>query len=141
MRPIDADYMKEHIEGNDSKTIKNIMEWTDNQPTIEPRQVTGKLNDCISRQMMLDGLASIAKAKAKSDAQKSLMGRIIFFTEHLPSVQPQRMRGRWETIEGWDGDEIYRCSECGAEFVLIDGTPKENEYHFCPKCGSYNGGE
>lgn len=35
MRPIDADYMKEHIEGNDGKIIKNIMEWIDNQPTIE----------------------------------------------------------------------------------------------------------
>ena len=42
--------------------------------------------DAISRQAMLDGLASIAKAKAKSDAQKALMGRVMFFTEHLPSV-------------------------------------------------------
>lgn len=54
--------------------------------------------------------------------------------------KPQSMRGRWETIEGWDGDEVYRCSKCGEEFVLIDGTPKENGYHFCPNCGSYNGG-
>lgn len=44
--------------------------------------------DAISRQAVLDGLASIAKAKAKSDAQKSLMGRVMFFTEHLPSVTP-----------------------------------------------------
>ena len=54
----------------------------------------------------------------------------------LPSVQPQRMRGKWETIEGWDGDVVYRCSKCGEEYVLIDGTPKENGYHFCPNCGS-----
>lgn len=46
-------------------------------------------DDLISRQAVLDGLASIAKAKAKSDAQKSLMGRVMFFTEHLPSVNPQ----------------------------------------------------
>lgn len=45
--------------------------------------------DAISRQAVLDGLASIAKAKVKSDAQKSLMGRVMFFTEHLPSVKPQ----------------------------------------------------
>ena len=43
-------------------------------------------DDCISRQAMLDGLASIAKAKAKSDAQKALMGRVMFFTEQLPPV-------------------------------------------------------
>jgi len=42
--------------------------------------------DCISRQAVLDGLASIAKAKAKSDAQMSLMGRIMFFVEKLPPV-------------------------------------------------------
>ena len=54
----------------------------------------------------------------------------------LPSVQPQRMKGEWETIDGWDGDEVYRCSVCGEEYVLIDGTPKDNGYHFCPNCGS-----
>lgn len=42
--------------------------------------------DAISRQAMLDGLISIAKVKARSDAQKSLMGRIMFFTEQLPPV-------------------------------------------------------
>lgn len=45
--------------------------------------------DCISRQALLDGLTSIAKAKAKSDTQKALMGRIMFFTEQLPSVTLQ----------------------------------------------------
>ena len=49
--------------------------------------------DCISRQAMLDGLASIAKAKAKSDAQKALMGRVMFFTKHLPSVTPHPRKG------------------------------------------------
>lgn len=56
--------------------------------------------------------------------------------ERQPTIEPQRMRGKWETIEGWDGDEVYRCSECGEEYVLIDGTPKENGYHFCPNCGA-----
>ena len=45
--------------------------------------------DCISRKVELDGLASIAKAKAKSDAQKALMGRVMFFTEQLPPVIPK----------------------------------------------------
>ena len=42
--------------------------------------------DAISRQAVLDGLASIAKVKARSDAQKSLMGRAMFFVEKLPPV-------------------------------------------------------
>lgn len=44
------------------------------------------MEDLINRQAVLNGLASIAKAK--SDAQKSLIGRIMFFTEHLPSIKP-----------------------------------------------------
>lgn len=49
--------------------------------------------------------------------------------------------GKWEAIEGWDGDVLYRCSECGTEFMLIDGTPEENDYHFCPHCGADMRGE
>lgn len=45
-------------------------------------------------------------------------------------------RGRWETKDGWDGDEYYACSSCGAEFVLIDGTPSDNDYNYCPNCGA-----
>lgn len=47
------------------------------------------MDDLISRQAVIDGLASIAKAKARSDAQKSLMGRVMFFTEKLPSVSTE----------------------------------------------------
>lgn len=56
-------------------------------------------------------------------------------------VAPVR-RGRWETKDGWDGDEYYACSSCGAEFVLIDGTPSDNDYNYCPHCGAkMDGGE
>lgn len=46
--------------------------------------------DAISRKAVLDGLANIAKEKARSDAQKALMGRVMFFTEKLPPVNPQK---------------------------------------------------
>ena len=50
--------------------------------------------------------------------------------------QPERMRGTWiEDDDGWDG-VIWRCSACDALFTLINGTPKENEYYFCPHCGA-----
>lgn len=62
--------------------------------------------------------------------------------ERAPSVDVKPVRhGRWETVEGWDGDELYRCSECGDEFVLIEGTPKDNNYWFCPCCGARMDGE
>lgn len=46
--------------------------------------------DAVSRSAVLDGLASIAKTKAKSDAQKSLMSRVMFFVKELPSVTPMQ---------------------------------------------------
>jgi DNA-directed RNA polymerase subunit RPC12/RpoP len=44
--------------------------------------------------------------------------------------------GRWEEIDDLDFDTLYRCSVCGEEFYLIDGTPRENQYYYCPCCGS-----
>lgn len=44
--------------------------------------------------------------------------------------------GHWKTVEDYDGDEHYQCSECGAEQILIGGTPKDNNYQYCPECGA-----
>lgn len=30
----------------------------------------------------------------------------------------------------------YACSNCGLWFVITDGTPDENNYNFCPNCGT-----
>jgi hypothetical protein len=44
--------------------------------------------------------------------------------------------GRWVEVEfGWD-DVYYDCSICGESFCLIDGTPTDNLYNFCPNCGA-----
>lgn len=58
----------------------------------------------------------------------------------LPSADVQPVRhGWWKTCEGWDGDEYYECSECGDAFTLIDGTPEDNGYLYCPHCGALMG--
>ena len=87
-------------------------------------------DDCISRQEVLYGLASIAKAKAKSDAQKSLMGRVMFFTEQLPPVNPQPKTGHWIII---DDCELFmaKCSECGE---IVDSR-MISKYPYC-HCGA-----
>ena len=54
-----------------------------------------------------------------------------------PTIEAQRIKGRWEVIEDWDGDDLYRCSECLSMFTLIDGTPEDNDYNFCPCCGAW----
>lgn len=84
--------------------------------------------DCISRQAVLVGLANIAKAKARSDAQKALMGRVMFFTEKLPSVNPQKPKSEWE-----HDHEILKAYSDGASAVLdniraeIDGLLNDED--------------
>lgn len=51
-------------------------------------------------------------------------------------------KGEWIEKEVFDGDVAYECSECGELFCLIDGTPADNLYNFCPNCGArMKGGE
>lgn len=85
--------------------------------------------DCVSREAMLNGLASIAKAKARSDAQKALMGRIMFFTEQLPSVAPKSRTGKW--VAGRTIGDGFTCSECNTRYRMYPMI-----YRFCPKCGT-----
>lgn len=60
----------------------------------------------------------------------------------MPTVDAAPVRhGRWKTVEDWDGDEHYQCSVCGAEFVLIDGDPNDNDYLYCPNCGARMNGK
>ena len=53
---------------------------------------------------------------------------------NIPSAEPKT--GHWIEHDGWDGDVYYECSECKEPFVLIDGTPSDNLYHYCPNCGA-----
>lgn len=46
--------------------------------------------------------------------------------------------GHWVEIEDYNGDIHYQCDQCREEFILIDGTPEDNNYWHCPNCGSYN---
>ena len=54
---------------------------------------------------------------------------------NLPSAEQKT--GEW--ILAFDGYEnTWVCSECGAEYVLYDGTISEQ--HYCPNCGAKMGG-
>ena len=42
-------------------------------------------------------------------------------------------RGGWNDFgEG----RTRACDQCGEPFVLLEGTPQENRYNFCPNCGA-----
>lgn len=47
------------------------------------------------------------------------------------------VHGRWEdSIDEWFGTDVYTCSNCRESYVLVEGTPKQNLWHYCPNCGA-----
>lgn len=54
-------------------------------------------------------------------------------------IAEQMKEGHWIEEDMYDGDVAYRCSECNELFCIIEGTPKDNEYNFCPNCGARMG--
>lgn len=52
-----------------------------------------------------------------------------------PTVDTER-HAHWEQSSCFDEENgVFQCSKCKEEFVLINGTPKENGYEYCPHCG------
>ena len=109
----------------------NMGEIIENLEAISEIMEQQPCEDCISRRAMLDGLASIAKVKARSDAQKSLMGRVMFFTERLPSVTPKEKTAAWVPTDE-EPHEIYECNACG--WLLYDQD--RTDFKYCPNCGA-----
>lgn len=95
-------------------------------------------DDCVSRQAVLDGLASIAKVKARSDAQKSLMGRIMFFVEQLPPVTPKEKTGHWIKYSiPRCGEQHYQCTSCGYYINFGQwGEVYTKQFKYCPSCSA-----
>lgn len=56
--------------------------------------------------------------------------------ETLKDAQLERPTGYWIEREDSYGDPYYECSKCKESFVLIDGTPRDNLYNYCPNCGA-----
>ncbi len=73
--------------------------------------------------------------KATCDAYVTCWSDVV----NAPSADVQSVKhGKWEELTdygGW-GDTHYRCSVCGEEWHLEDGTPQQNNMNFCPRCGS-----
>ena len=57
---------------------------------------------------------------------------------HAPTVDAVPVvHGRWEvSTDEWFGTDVYTCSKCRESYVLVEGTPKENLWHYCPNCGA-----
>lgn len=96
-----------------------VEEMVDNAPSIEPCE------DAISR---AEAIRIASGFCAPANVAKEL--------EKLPSVTPERKRGKWERVSAdrytTSASYFYRCNLCGERHL--------GKGNFCPNCGSYNGG-
>ena len=102
------------------------------------------MNDLISRQVAITSYQSVCRCVRCSECPFLIKEgaftdcRLERFIHELPSAEPERKRGEWETFYDIDGfGEPYpagvRCSECG--------NPESYEPNFCPNCGADMRGE
>lgn len=94
---------------------------------------------------LIDADAFIQMMEEKCDPESTLDPWVLSVcrggVKMMPTVDAVPVvRGRWETVEDWDGDEYYKCSVCGAE-TFCDGDPDDNDYLYCPHCGARMDGE
>lgn len=88
-------------------------------------EVKSMKNDTISKRMAIDEIA-----RWIGYLDDDMIGRIQLGLKRLPSVKPERKKGKWilYLLEGLR----YKCSECESKY--------ETPWHYCPNCGCYNGG-
>ena len=138
---------KELYESAIDKLEKSKITLGEFEKMIEPLNAEIAIADAdtISRQAAIDALDVLCQEhrykipgkgetysqynEAWQDALDRAEGAIF----NLPPAEPKR--GKWIDTGGyraWYARE-YRCSKCGDTML--------REANFCPKCGSYNGGE
>ena len=87
--------------------------------------------------MGIDGL--INEAPTGSQARALLCAKDLIYDQqrYVSKMQPVK-RGKLEERIGYGGwgDTYYHCSVCGSDWVFEEGTPKANEWSFCPHCGA-----
>lgn len=64
---------------------------------------------------------------------------VLYSIDDQPTIDPESLRptAKWENEDDYYGDSIiWCCSVCKDRFILNDGTPEENNYKYCPRCGA-----
>ena len=94
------------------------------------------MTDYISREAANNALRECVRAYPNSFYNGIEVARTAIYK--LPAADVREVkRGKWiDRDDDYYGWNMWACSACGEEFVLTEGTPDMNEYHFCPNCGA-----
>lgn len=88
------------------------------------------MNDLIDRKKLLLDISTLVM-----DTELYTYFSIKNLVMLQPAVDTER-HAHWEQPSYFDEENnVFQCSNCKEEFVLISGSPKENEYNYCPHCG------
>lgn len=136
------DELGQRIDKADAPDVKDVYQWQMDgfDMAIEALQAEPTNGRLIDADALMKELSDIqpynwteSEAEIQEEADYSLFKSLI---NSAPTVQDDRPHGEWIEREDWNGDSYYDCSVCGESFVLFDGTPSMNLYHFCPNCGA-----
>ncbi|MCR1907473.1 hypothetical protein [Flavonifractor plautii] len=85
-------------------------------------------------------IANIANKLAKSDAQKALMGRVMYCVEHMPTLTPPNKPLTLEQLREMDGEPVYMVDLTGGtlwdQWIIFERHTYDG---FIPRGGGYFG--
>lgn len=66
--------------------------------------------------------------------------QVIEIINNMPTIETNPVvHGKWNCVN--EDENVYMCSACGYEYILIDGTLQDNEMNYCCRCGADMRGE
>ena len=87
--------------------------------------------DLIDRDTVLETVFNVMSDNKVVHKHRALNRNI----KQIPKADTEQ-HAHWEQPSYFDEDNnVYQCSNCKEEFVLISGSPKDNGYEYCPHCG------
>ena len=86
--------------------------------------------------LALENAMTIAAVNGKDKDRRTWAKAICVLHDMQTADVAPVVHGRWEdSTDEWFGTDLYTCSKCRESYVLVEGTPKENLWHYCPNCG------
>ena len=96
-----------------------------------------RLTDRRTAETLRSNIAGLRAAGIEPSALDVVYVRLADY-EDAEEKRKKDKRGKWIEIAGYGGwgEPYYRCSACGSEWNFCGGTPTDNGWECCPKCGA-----
>lgn len=93
--------------------------------------------DLIDRAALIKAHCGDCAVEIQEECKTDPMCGTLMWLNEAPTVDAVEVKyGHWQEYEDYCLDVYYACSVCDGLFYMTDGTPTENGYNFCPKCGA-----